>query len=287
MSVPIGSVFVKIPNLEVSSVLTETRAKLSASADSTCAEFSGVTVRDAEIIDATKGAILRLQKTGLGLALVKGAVEVGDSLVTSPGTAGSALVKQDSVDDVEGSVFAGKALQIVAGGVTKLIRVNFGAGGGVDTSHFPFEIYKSPPNTGEGADPAVAWRTYRVRGGTIYIAGVGDGPVTKTDAAENPDSDPVPAFDGTNIDFVVPSAEGQHWVWIALTYATGNYTGEIKHGSDPTTQGWATYPALDGLHIPVGYIDTDTESASSRAIVRQFLRTDYIERGAGEECPYG
>ncbi len=87
--------------------------------------FWGVTVRDGE--DTSKP--FRVQRTGMGLARVKGPVSATDMLGLNDGDSDDweYLVKN-------GKVGVGMALQDVPDGATKLVKVLFGAGGGGSSS---------------------------------------------------------------------------------------------------------------------------------------------------------
>ena len=121
-AIPVGSVFVKLPNYlnPVTGIMTQTIPKLNVGEPDTYSEFAGVTVRDQEV-SGPDGVVLGLQNTGIGLAQVSGPVKAGDSVG----------IKQD-FDTLAGKpdVPVGVVLQDVGGAVddpdTKLVRVHFG-----------------------------------------------------------------------------------------------------------------------------------------------------------------
>ncbi len=226
--------------------------------------FVGVTVRHGENANNP----FYVKSTGETYARVQGPIDENDVI----GLAGSDftyLIK-------DGTPAVGVALQKITSGV-KLIKVRLGMGGSGGSRMHPFRIYRSPANPGGDPDNE-AWRTVRVRSGKVIIASMGDDDPAKTDGASDPDSSEVPAYDADNIEIIVPSGEGQYWIWLRLTWDSGGsrFTSEVRHGSDPTANGWDSYPAFDGRHIPLGYVDTDTHSSEERTMIRQWIRTDII-----------
>lgn len=132
-SIPIGSVFVKAPNTVSAGKMTNTLAIPQSAGGVSHKIFAGVSVRNTESIDATKGAVIRLQNTGVALVRVLGPVSVGDSLVTAPTANHDALVKKDATGSSASSIHVGIALQDITSG-TKLIRVQLGGDGGGSTA---------------------------------------------------------------------------------------------------------------------------------------------------------
>lgn len=131
---------------------------------------------------------------------------------------------------------------------------------------FPFKIYHGPPN-----DTASDWRTFRVRAGQVGLVGV-----TGTDDTDtNPDDiTNIPAYDG-DIDFVVPDATAIYYVWIDCTDPA---TPTIDHSATPpsTPSGFSS-PWQCGQYILIGKIDTNTYTATKKAVVRQLVRADLPE----------
>jgi hypothetical protein len=118
------------------------------------------------------------------------------------------------------------------------------------------------------------WRKFRVRAGRVF-----ENEATGTDGAdENPDAETYP----TMTDIEVPDLALEYWFWLEVSDAGA----VVRHAEDPTVSDpvdnpnpWTTFPTLDGEHIPIGFVDTDTYSTEKRAVVRQLLRTDVISAG--------
>ena len=78
-TVVIGTVFVKQPNILADHSLSHTVPIINPGNPLAYSEFAGVTVRDAEPI-TSGGCIVRLQRTGIGLAQVRGPVSANDAV---------------------------------------------------------------------------------------------------------------------------------------------------------------------------------------------------------------
>jgi hypothetical protein len=118
----------------------------------------------------------------------------------------------------------------------------------------PFQIVMAPP----GATGAAVWRTARVRLGKCFVDWT-EATVTGTDDAD-PDLDDFSTT--TTADIEIPASDPEHWIWLEVSGGSAS----IEHA--------ATAPTWSSTVIPIGYVDTDTYSASNRARVRQLLRTD-------------
>jgi hypothetical protein len=120
----------------------------------------------------------------------------------------------------------------------------------------PFEIYVYPPEL-RPSPAAEDWRTVRVRAGTVFVDWQ-EVTVTGTDGLTNPDNPEL----STSGDIVCTAATAKYWLWLQLAASTAS----VQHGATP--------PTWDSSHIPLGWVDTQTYSADSRVVIRQFIRTD-------------
>jgi hypothetical protein len=134
--------------------------------------FLGVTVRQSE--DAQKP--FRIQNTGEGLARVKGPVAENDVIgLATAGDDNTYLVK-------DGTPSVGRVLQAIADTSVKLVRVQFGSGGGGGSANGHFR--------GEYAASAV----YAVDDVTVVVSGVNAG--TYTCVKDGPGEDNPPWLGG-------------------------------------------------------------------------------------------
>lgn len=148
----------------------------------------------------------------------------------------------------------------------------------------PFKLYQLPSVLRVTPDPANDWLAFRVRAGRVL-----ESDATGTDGSDsNPDDE---GFLNTAADIYVPSNTLKFWFWLEI--ATGDTTtAVVRYGSDPTassytdgghpslnwttTVPWTTFPKFDAPHLPIGWVDTQTNLSSNTAVVRQLLRTDVL-----------
>lgn len=169
------------------------------------------------------------------------------------------------------------------------------------TTYFPFKILPSPAITEEADAEAVAtqdggtvddgidrtWRLFRVRAGAVGTADVANSDY----AFSNPDDPSVnPSEDfeffqdmgldtATGIDFLVPDATVAFYVWIDCNDIENPFinAGTTRPGDGTDASFWA------GVYILIAIIDTNTNSSSQEAIVRQYRRADVpIASGCNE-----
>lgn len=129
---------------------------------------------------------------------------------------------------------------------------------------YPFCIYELPWDyrSSPGADD---WRKVRVRAGTIFINGQ-EVAVTGTDLAEDPYDGDLGDISDFSADILCDAATEKYWFWIVITDPTGTPAAAIAHGATP--------PTWDTTHIPIGWVDTDTDSATKELAKRQFITSD-------------
>lgn len=142
-------------------------------------------------------------------------------------------------------------------------------GAAAPITYHPFKVYKSPPNPDDDPDDSALWRTFRVRAGAL-----GTVPVLNTDGAdESPDNPASPvtnrAYDA-DIDIIVPDATAAFYIWIDATDETSPFidSGVTIPGGGTDDDWWG------GIYYLVCIIDTNTYTATKRAIPRQFIRDD-------------
>jgi len=153
----------------------------------------------------------------------------------------------------------------------------------------PFGIYqvplqfRAPATMDTDAELAALWRKFRVRSGRLLINLATGTLPTGTDGATNPD---LPEFPDV-ADITVPANTGKYWFWIYITLADP-LTAQIKHAAEAdisSGNNWDNWPELDLLHIPIGYVDTNTRASEYIATVRQFIRADiYLGVRETEGC---
>ena len=162
----------------------------------------------------------------------------------------------------------------------------------------PFKIYQPPWEFVEGTVWATFWRTFRVRAGRVM-----ETDATGTDAATDavPNADPDALYYPTgSVDIIIPAATAKFWFWLEIDTSGSATTAVVRYGPDPTvssyTDGvnpawsssneWDASPVPDADHVPIGWVDTNTNAAELRAVVRQLLRADVVQVGSGGLCPY-
>lgn len=164
-----------------------------------------------------------------------------------------------------------------------ILSVVPGSNVGAPVGNFPFRIYVAEsdqiPDEEPPIDPTQAAQTYLVREGRYGITPVtGDG----MDGYDtNPDSDffPTVGLDGQPLAPIqIPlDTQGPWYFWIELTDADGPI---LLNGDDPTdnddaVNDWKTFPANDGLHILIGYVDLELNASGGiDQTIRQLLRAD-------------
>ena len=161
---------------------------------------------------------------------------------------------------------------------------------------YPFKIYQPPWETIDGVDWGFFWRTFRVRAGRVM-----ETDATGTDAATDgtPNADPDALHYPTgNVDVRVPASTAKFWFWLEVDTSASPTTAVVRYGPDPTadaytpaggdptaawttTRAWSIGPIPDANHIPIGWVDTNTEAENLRSVVRQLLRADVVQVGGG------
>jgi hypothetical protein len=68
----------------------------------------------------------------------------------------------------------------------------------------------------------------------------------------------------------------KYYIWVEVTAAGA---AEVKHGIDPTASGWASWPANDGKHALLGWVDTHTKKDEFFPLIRQIVRADLLPIG--------
>lgn len=131
---------------------------------------------------------------------------------------------------------------------------------------FPFCIYEFPYNLRDDPE-ADDWRKVRVRAGTIFINGH-KVEVTGTDGATNPFRSGLGDLADFSADILCEAEAAQFWFWIEITAAdTDAPAAEVKYGKDDDVPVW------DSTHIPIGYVDTNTNKATFGLIIHQYATT--------------
>lgn len=162
----------------------------------------------------------------------------------------------------------------------------------VDQMH-PFRLYNLPGILRVESDPEIDWRRFRVRAGKVIFDNANGVDATGTDGQDN---DPYGwGFDnlpGTDIE--VPEDEERWWFWLDFSFSEETGWGAVvRNYSDPAATAeanpspWASFPVLDGRHIPLGYVDTKTRLDERTAIVRQYVFTDLMFGPIFEVCDNG
>lgn len=144
------------------------------------------------------------------------------------------------------------------------------------SKNYPFRLYVHAETTG-----ANAWRTFTVRGGKIGNTTVGG-----TDGASYPYSTDA----GSKNEIEVPNSTAAYYFWIEYYTPAADSglspTATIKHSASPDSAvpgdlysgNWPGFPETctynDIICVLIATVDTDTYSATSRALIRQRIRFD-------------
>lgn len=144
----------------------------------------------------------------------------------------------------------------------------------------PFKLYRLPWRLRKNHSEE-DWRKFRVRVGRVITNSVEGGSIVNegTDGADNPDILSYPDVD----DILVPADTLEYWFWIEVDPVTGHAIA-VRHAADPAAigAGWESFPNTDGLHFPIGFVDTSTRATDRVPIVRQLIRTDLVFAGSGD-----
>ncbi len=161
----------------------------------------------------------------------------------------------------------------------------------------PFKIYSFPSVW--RAVPAITtdWLKFRIYLGcynNVVVSGcdrTDATPGTTNYVPDGPDSQVFPSESGTDFtgtEYTLPAGIAQSYFWIDATSASApaikwGYAGSVTSGlgGTPASQGWTTFPAPDATHIPIGWVDTQTDAATYWAHTRQLLRHDNPSSGGG------
>jgi hypothetical protein len=136
----VGTCFVKKPNTSADGSMTQTRPVILKLAGSGNVEFAGVTVRNEEPLYIGKGAEITLQSEGYALALVRGPVNVNDSI----GFKLTGAARDLGAMEANAQYPVGVALQSIGGTGTALVRVRLGnPGTSTGSSTVAWFVYKS------------------------------------------------------------------------------------------------------------------------------------------------
>jgi len=140
---------------------------------------------------------------------------------------------------------------------------------------FPFRIYQLPGQYRDTLDPSSDWLKICVRAGRVLWFDA-----TGTDGQnDDPDSETFPVSSGVGVgEITCTSNVPKFWIWLEIDF--GAPSAVVKSGSDPTTNGWTAFPMIDANHLPIGFIDTQTNLASKILVIRQLLRADVIQIGS-------
>ena len=171
-----------------------------------------------------------------------------------------------------------------------LILRGYGRGRSISSSNYhPFKLYQFSNILRDDRDADEDWRKFLVRSGLVFLADANGLLPSGTDEVDFPDSDTVADL-GAIDEILVPTATAKYWLWIEI--ADDNSSAAIRHAADPTVfhatfnpTPWDDFPDMDGFHIPIGYVDTNTNASEKIALVRQFVRTDLIGIGGSTDCP--
>lgn len=162
---------------------------------------------------------------------------------------------------------------------------------------FPFQIYSFPTVWRATSAPTTDWLKFRIHGGIyngVVVTGT-DGTDTAAPGASNyvpggPDAQVMFSESGgdfTGTEYTLPTGQSQVYFWIDASSPTPavkwGYTGSTTSGlgGTPSSQGWTAFPTPDAQHIPIGWVDTNTDAATYWAHVRQLLRQDNPASGGG------
>lgn len=167
-----------------------------------------------------------------------------------------------------------------------------------DFKFHPFKLYPLNKDFRPDIENSV-WRTFNVRGGAVLTKYVDSRSIVKgTDGITYTDYNLFPSNFMTG-SVTVPLNTPNYWFWIHVL--TGSLSASVMtdeqyivhYGSNPSTDytsslsylgsqsyAWSNYPSSSTENIPIGYVDTQSSGAISRAYVRQYLRTDVLATGA-------
>ncbi len=147
----------------------------------------------------------------------------------------------------------------------------------------PFKLFRYPGARSDALTAGTEWRTWRVRGGALFIdvaSGTFLGAADNTDGVDTPYLDVFShTADGTLIDQstvteVIADENDITYVWIELDPGATPVAGTVLWHTDPTANGWDSWPDFDCKHISIGWIDTASRFDEKIAIPRQVLRED-------------
>lgn len=150
-------------------------------------------------------------------------------------------------------------------------------GGLVLADLHPFKIYNLPSVLRTTPAPETDWLLFRVRAGRVMSTNA-----LNTDGADSdPDVEDFP--DVTDVE--VPSGTASFWFWLEINGTVPT----VRWGPTPTassfsgtpawtsTNPWTSFPTVDSAHVPIGWVDSQTDAANKVAHVRQILRTDLLQ----------
>ena len=175
----------------------------------------------------------------------------------------------------------------------------------ISSGFHPFKLYQLPRywRLPEDVKTETDWRTFRVRAGMV-LGAYASGTDQQDDLPDDEILDPT-----ITCDIIAPDDNDQFWFWLELgTDGSGNPTATVRYApdaadiTDPTelqsttkstdyddgvnpawtsTNPWTTAPIPDATHIPIGWIDANTNASTFTPIVRQLLRADIVTKGGG------
>ncbi len=152
---------------------------------------------------------------------------------------------------------------------------------------FPFKIYRLPDHyAGPGTDPTKAWRTFRVRAGSLFIDDAENGlfidELGNSDGVEQGYEDVFfTRADGSYID----QADVQYfeaaemditYVWVEIDDPEAPTTAEIHVNINPAADGWDQWPKFDARHFRIGAVDTVSRASENFAEIIQTQYGDII-----------
>lgn len=167
----------------------------------------------------------------------------------------------------------------------------------------PFKVYPVPIGLLHlDYDPDKAWRTVRVRGGSVLTTSATGVIATGTDGVDQP------YYGGLNIltdgstptsgciDIVVPDSTGAFYFWLEIaadglsavmrwstSLSATSYTDTEGSGAEASwtsTNAWTGAPTPDANHVMVAEVDTSTRRADHFAVIRQYQPSDVLQAGS-------
>jgi hypothetical protein len=154
---------------------------------------------------------------------------------------------------------------------------------------FPFRIYQVVTNPPEADD----WLRFRVHAGRVFES---DAIGTDEDLGNaDPDQECLIAAEDA-VYITVPANCAKFWLWLEIGESGGTTTAVVRYGDVPSASQYPASPAMalwtssdpwtaaakpDSTHIPIGWIDTQTDLTNKRAIIRQLRRSDVTQVGGG------